>query len=302
MVKFTFEGLMAPVFTAFTEQNELNVDIVPAYAEFLAKNGVKSILVNGTTGEGIQMSTEERKANLEAWMKVSARHSFTVMVQIGGTAFVEVLKLAKHAAHLNVHALLCLPELFFYPQSDSQLVQYLAEVSHAAPNVPLFYYHIPQFTRIVFDMELFTRKCVADIPSFCGIKFTHTNLEELQRMNKVDPERLTFFLGCDQLILPGLVCGINSHINTSLSLFPNTLNKICTAYKQGNLETARESQDQLTDVLKQITAYGSWMSSLKPNMKFITGLDFGSVRKPLEPLPPQIVAKLKAHVDTFLAL
>ncbi|KAL1452786.1 hypothetical protein WDU94_006981 [Cyamophila willieti] len=222
MVKFEFEGLMAPVFTAFTEKNELNVDIVPAYAAHLASNGVKSILVNGTTGEGIQMTTAERKSNLEAWMAVSAKYAFTVMVQVGGTAFVEVLELAKHAARLNVHALLCLPELFFYPQSDSQLVQYLADVSRGAPNTPLFYYHIPMFTRITFDMEVFARKCLDEIPTFSGVKFTHNNLDELQRMNNVDPTRLTFFWDViNSFYLPW--CAVSSLILTLVSTISRTL-------------------------------------------------------------------------------
>jgi hypothetical protein len=41
------------------------------------------------------MTTAERKLNLEAWMTEAKTHGFTVMVQIGGTCFQEVVELVR---------------------------------------------------------------------------------------------------------------------------------------------------------------------------------------------------------------
>lgn len=55
---------------------------------------------------------------------------------------------AQHAENLGVSSILCLPDLFFNPKTVDDLIHYLKFVSHAAPNTPLFYYHIPSFTGV----------------------------------------------------------------------------------------------------------------------------------------------------------
>ena len=59
-----------------------------------------------------------------------------------------ILMQAKHAESLKVDSLLCLPELYFKPTTAEQLINYLRNVSYAAPNTPLLYYHIPMFTSV----------------------------------------------------------------------------------------------------------------------------------------------------------
>lgn len=104
--------------------------------------------MNGTTGEGVSMTTEERKAVLNAWMKASQPYGLTVMAQVGGTNMSDVKSLARHAEAMKASAILCLADLFFRPSSVDDLLKYLNIVSQAAPNTPLLYYHIPSFTGI----------------------------------------------------------------------------------------------------------------------------------------------------------
>lgn len=279
-----FQGLMAPVFTGFRDETyQLNVDIVPAYAEYLAASCIKGVLVNGTTGEGVSMTTAERKANLEAWMKEADKHDLTIMVQIGGTSFTEVLELARHAVEQKVHALLCLPELFFYPSSVAEVVTYLRDVGESAPDTPLFYYHIPMFTRVCLDTEELVRKCKEEVPSFGGIKFTHNNLEELQRTVQVDQD-LVCFLGNDQLILPGLMYGCHSTIATTINLFPHVVREIYQHFQDGNHGDAQTAQDSLSDCIRKCPFKGNWVSVMKWIMQKYGGghfVDVGPVRKPL---------------------
>lgn len=61
-----FQGLMPPVFTPFTKQNEINYDLIEPYANLLKSKGIEAILVNGTSGEGMSLNVEER-------MKISAK-------------------------------------------------------------------------------------------------------------------------------------------------------------------------------------------------------------------------------------
>lgn len=51
--------------------------------------------VNGTSGEGMSLSVEERKQTAERWQKVSEELKITTMIQIGGAAYADVIELVK---------------------------------------------------------------------------------------------------------------------------------------------------------------------------------------------------------------
>lgn len=104
--------------------------------------------MNGTTGEGVSQSVEEREKNAEAWVQACKSTGQTVMIQVGGTSLKDVRRLASHAEKLQVSSILCLADLFHRPQNADDLLHYLKFVSDAAPKMPLLYYHIPGFTGI----------------------------------------------------------------------------------------------------------------------------------------------------------
>lgn len=94
------------------------------------------------------MSLEERMRTTEEWVKACRKNQMVCMVQIGGTHITEVHELAKHAEKTGVDAVLCLPELFFKPLVEEDLVHYLKDIAQYCPTRPLFYYHIPMLTGV----------------------------------------------------------------------------------------------------------------------------------------------------------
>lgn len=76
------QGLIDAPFTPFHSNGDLNLDPIPAYAAMLKKNGLKGVFVNGSSGEGYMLTTDERKALAEAWVK-AAPEGFKVIVHVG---------------------------------------------------------------------------------------------------------------------------------------------------------------------------------------------------------------------------
>lgn len=70
------------------------------------------------------------------------------MIQVGGTSVAEVHELAAHAERLGVDAVLTLPDLFFKPRTEEDLVHYIKEVALCCPTRPILYYHLPAFTGV----------------------------------------------------------------------------------------------------------------------------------------------------------
>lgn len=173
-----FQGLMAPTFTPYTVDNKINFDVIEPYAKLLKSKGINAILVNGTSGEGMLLTVEERKKVTEKWQEVCKKLEILLMVQISGCPFADAVELAKQAAALKVDGVLCLPELYFKPKTIEKLVQYLKDISVYCPETPLYYYHIPMFTQVDLPMGNFMELAKKEIRSFVGIKYTSGDLEK----------------------------------------------------------------------------------------------------------------------------
>lgn len=100
--KLNIEGLIPAVYAPYDKNGELNLSIIPLYAEFLSKQGVKGIFVNGTTGESLLLSIKERKLILEAWMKVAKKYNFKVLAMISTNSIKDSQDLAIHAQSVGV--------------------------------------------------------------------------------------------------------------------------------------------------------------------------------------------------------
>ncbi|KAK5647633.1 hypothetical protein RI129_002525 [Pyrocoelia pectoralis] len=281
-----YEGLLAPVFTPFNNDptRSLNFDILPTYAQYLIDNGITGVLVNGTAGEGAVMTVEERKLVAEVWAQLCAQGQLHLMVHVGGAPLPDVLELSQHAEQIGANSILCLPELYHKPATCDDLIRYLQIVSQAASSTPLFYYHIPSYSGVNLHMGEFLNKVQDTIPTFNGIKFTSTVLDEGYAAVKACNERYTIFLGADTVMAGAYALGFESSIATSLNMLPQFGQQIVQCIKDGNIKEAQEKQNDLNSAIQIITKYGAWVPSMKMAMNLLSPLDLGPTREPIKSL------------------
>ncbi|HEU4791844.1 MAG TPA: dihydrodipicolinate synthase family protein, partial [Flavobacterium sp.] len=75
------QGLIAAPFTPFDKNGKLDVSLIPGYYAFLKQNKITGAFINGSTGEGVSITLEEKKAVAQAWADCSNHDAdFKVMV------------------------------------------------------------------------------------------------------------------------------------------------------------------------------------------------------------------------------
>lgn len=178
MAKFQFKGLMAPVFTPFTQDKYLlflnfskilerklenlyskpfhflhrktiDYSVIEKYGQYLKTRGTLGVLVNGTVGEGTTLRIDERKRLAEEWLRVSRKQGFTMVLAIGGVGITDVFDLTEHAEKIGVDAIVLLPDLFYKPRVEEDMVEYVKTiVTYTNTTRPIMYYHIPEFTKV----------------------------------------------------------------------------------------------------------------------------------------------------------
>lgn len=275
-----FKGLMAPVFTAFDENHQVNYEVVEAYAGLLKSKEISAVLVNGTSGEGMLMSVSERKKVTEKWQEACNKHGILMMVQISGCPFVDAVELAKHAASLKVDGVLCLPELYFKPKTVAKLVSYIKDISVHCPDIPLYYYHIPMFTQVDLPMAEFMELAKINVANFAGIKYTSGDLEK----GLLCLKHGQVFLGADTIFCSALAAKFSSAIMTSLNVIPEHSIKIMQHMEAGEIKEAQEHQKKINEFVQTSLRVGGgdWVPSMKKAFnETFPDLSLGPVRKPL---------------------
>lgn len=274
-----FKGLMAPVFTGFNSKNQVNLDRIEPFAKLLKSKGVNAVLVNGTSGEAMQMTKAERLKVAEKWKEVCDKEDMIMMVQVGGCSFIDVMEHTKHAASLGVDGILSLPELYFKPKSTKKAVEYLNEISINCSNIPLFYYHIPVFSQVDLPMAELTALAKKEITNFAGIKYSSGDLEKALPCLKNGQ----VFIGSNTILCGALALGFNSAIMTSLNVFPEPSVNMMKYFNDGDWKKAQEQQHILNEFIQSsMKKYGDWLPSMKKTFNdFFKDISMGEVRKPL---------------------
>lgn len=275
-----FVGLIAPTFTPFNEKSEINLDVIGPYAELLKSKGISAVLINGTTGEGTSLSVQERKKITEKWSEICQNLDMVLMVQISGCSFADVIDLAEHAASLKVDGVLCLPELYFKPRSISKLVQYLKDISVYCPTIPIYYYHMPSLTQVDLSMESFMDLARKEIPTFAGIKFSSSELDQAVGCLKHGQ----VYLGSVKILCGAVALGFKRAIMTLVNIKPEMCLQIVELMEIGKVQEARQLQHQLNDFVDETMkkGNGNWVTTMKAafNEEF-KEINLGTTRKPL---------------------
>ena len=275
------EGLIAAPMTGYKPDGSVNLDIVADYAYMLHANGVAGAFVNGTTGEGLSLTLDERFALAERWVQ-AAPDGFKVIIHVGHTCQETSRELARQAAAIGVDAIGEIGPVFYRPQTVDALVDYIAQTAATTPSLPYYYYHMPSMNQVDFPMiDLLER--VDDIPNFAGIKYTHEDLDDYQRCVQFDGGKYAILLGRDELLLEGLQHGAQGAVGSTYNIMAPLYTEMIKTLGAGDIKEAQRLQVMARGVIDILAGTGCFFSALKMVARSI-GLEMGGNRRPLQNL------------------
>ena len=289
-------GLIDAPFTPLDKQGNVNLDPIPEYAALLARNGLKGVFINGSSGEGYLLTADERKQLAEAWVK-AAPEGFKVIVHVGSTCVRSSRELARHAERIGAWGIGAMATPFPRIGRVEELVAYCGEIAAGAPSLPFYYYHIPAFNNAYLSMLDFLKAADGRIPNLAGIKYTFESLYEYNRCRRYRNGKFDMLHGQDETILPCLAMGgAQGGIGGTTNYNGRVLTGIIDAWNRGDLEQARELQEYAQDVIDVICRYRGNIVGGKRIMKLI-GLDLGPNRTPFQNMTDEEEAKMRQELE-----
>ena len=289
-------GLIDAPFTPFKQNGDVNLEPIPAYAKMLAKNGLKGVFINGSSGEGYMLTSEERMQIAEAWMK-AAPEGFKVIVHVGSCCVRESRRLAEHAQKIGAWGIGAMAPPFPKVGRIEELVKYIEEIACGAPDLPFYYYHIPAFNGAFLPMVELLKAVDGRVPNFAGIKYTFESIYEYNQCRLYADGKFDMLHGQDETILPSLAMGgARGGIGGTTNYNGRCLVGIIDAWKQGDIEKARELQNYAQAVINVICHFRGNIVGGKRIMKLM-GLDLGPNRTPFQNVTDEEEKRLKAELD-----
>lgn len=291
-------GLVNAPFTPMHPNGDVNSSIIPSYCAMLAKNGLKGVFVNGSSGEGYMLTTEERIELAEAWAG-AAPEGFKLIVHVGSCCLRESVKLAAHAGKIGAWGIGAMAPPFPKIGRIEELVRYCETIAAAAPDLPFYYYHIPVFNGAYLPMVDFLKAVDGRIPNFAGIKYTFESMYEYNQCRLYKDGKFDMLHGQDETYLPSLaqggarggICGTTNY-NGRVQV------AIGEAWDKGDLKLARELQDYSQEVINVICHYRGNIVGGKRIMKLI-GLDMGPNRVPFRNMDNAEELAMKKELESI---
>ena len=272
-----YEGVIPAFYACYDENGEVSPERVRALTQYHIDKGVQGVYVNGSSGECIYLSVEDRKLILENVMAV-AKGKLTVIAHVACNNTKDSVELAKHAESLGVDAIAAIPPIYFRLPAYS-IARYWNDMSKAAPNTDFIIYNIPQLSGTTLTRDLYAE--MRKNPRVIGVKNSSMPTQDIQMFVADGGDDHIVFNGPDEQFISGRVIGAKAGIGGTYGVMPDLFLKLNELIK----ESAKELQYAINDVIyKMVSGRANLYAVIKEILRLNEKLDLGSVRAPLEPL------------------
>lgn len=289
-----YEGVIPAFYACYDENGEVSPERVRALAQYHIDKGVQGVYVNGSSGECIYLSVEDRKLILENVMAV-AKGKLTVIAHVACNNTKDSVELAKHAESLGVDAIAAIPPIYFRLPAYS-IARYWNDMSKAAPNTDFIIYNIPQLSGTTLTRDLYAE--MRKNPRVIGVKNSSMPTQDIQMFVADGGDDHIVFNGPDEQFISGRVIGAKAGIGGTYGVMPDLFLKLNELIKESDFETAKELQYAINDVIyKMVSGRANLYAVIKEILRLNEKLDLGSVRAPLEPLHEEDLAIAKEAAD-----
>ena len=290
-------GLIAATYTPFHGDGSLNPEAIAPMTELMIERGVAGFYVCGSTGEGESLSVGERKRVAESFVAATDQR-VPVVIQVGHNSLESAAELARHAASIGADAISSLPTTYFKPGSLEVLVESIARVAGAAPELPYYYYHIPRLTGVTFDTVDLLAAVSERVPNFAGIKFSDFFLAEMMACMEADDDRFDILFGSDEMLLGALATGARGAVGSCYGFAAPLWLKIIESYDSRDMEHAQAWMRKAARLVRFLaTDPGPFQAVVKQVIWPLLGIDAGALRLPQPGLADKQIEQARRWLD-----
>lgn len=232
-------GVWCPAVTMFdSAADTLDLEAQTKYYTYLSKTGLAGLVILGTNAEAFLLTREERKI-LIATARKAVGPDFPIMAGCGAHSTKQVLEFISDAADAGANYVLVLPPAYFGKATTPAVIDnFFADVATKSP-LPVVIYNFPGVCNGV-DLDSATiAKLAQKHENIVGVKLTCGSVAKIVRLAAELPaNKFAVFGGQSDFLLGGLASGSAGCIAAFANVFPKSLARIYSLWKEGKAEEA----------------------------------------------------------------
>lgn len=186
MADAVFTGVGVALVTLFDEAGELDARSTAMHAKRLVDEGMRGVVVAGSTGEAAALSADERAALVEE-VRAAVPAEIPVIAGTGAPSYRQAAAYTADASARGADAVLALS-----PPGSRRLGDYYAAIVDAAGDMPVLAYHFPRASAPGIDVDT-----LATLP-VRGVKDSSAEAERLLR--ELDELDIAIYTGSAALV------------------------------------------------------------------------------------------------------
>lgn len=287
-----FRGLFSALLTPFNEDASVNFDAMEKLVEFNLENGIDGFYVGGSTGEGLLLTNEERKATFKCVAEATKSRA-TLIAHVGTLHTDAAVDMAKYAESLGYDAISAVAP-YYYGFPLEAITGYYNDIANST-SLPMIVYNFPNSGKFALTREVANEMFKNE--KFIGIKHTSNDMFALQQFKQLDRE-IVVYNGFDETLLSGLAMGADGAIGSTYNFMGRKFKKIMNDFKAGKIEEAIKGQNEADEIITEMIKYGVFQSEKAILTEM--GIDMGECRKPFLPISDECRASMKKIAEKLM--
>jgi 4-hydroxy-tetrahydrodipicolinate synthase len=286
-------GTGVAVVTPFDKKGQVDHPALNNIIKYLHQGKVEYIVVMGTTGESVTLSSKEKEEVIKTVIKAN-NNKLPLVLGIGGNNTAEVVSAIKKTNLKPFEAILSVAPYYNKPNQEGYFQHYKALSENTSKGIIL--YNVPGRTgsNVTWETQCRIAKTFKNV---IATKEASGNIEQIMKVIKNKPKDFMVISGDDNLTLPVIAAGGVGVISVVAQAFPKDYSEMVRLCLKGDFESARKLHYGLVDITDQLFADGNpggikfALSELKKCKPY--------VRLPLSEPNSQVKEKLKQLIKNY---
>ncbi|MFC7395518.1 4-hydroxy-tetrahydrodipicolinate synthase [Scopulibacillus cellulosilyticus] len=292
-----FKGAYPVIITPMNEQEEIDWEGLKRNINYFINEGVAGLVVNGSTGEFVSLTKEERFRVVEtAVAEVNGR--VPLLVGTAAETTKEAIEYTQQAESAGADGALLINSFYAHPKEE-EIYQHFKAVAESV-SFPIMIYNNPFTSGVDISTETILR-VGRDVENITHVKESSGDIRKVRDISRQGKGDIQTFCGADDLVLESFMVGATGWISVAGNAVPKLVTELFDAVQNKEFDKAWELYDKVLPLCNFIEASGKYVQIIKYVMD-LKGLAGGPSRKPRLPLTVDEAAKLENILENLLTL
>lgn len=288
------EGVFPVLITPMLNEQDIDWEGFKKNIEHFINEGVAGIAINGSTGEFVSLTKEERFKAVEiAVEQVNGRIPLIVGTAAETTA--DAIEYTQQAERAGATAALLINSYYAHPK-ENEIYEHFKAVAESV-QFPIMIYNNPFTSGVDISAETIL-KVGRDVENITHIKESSGDIRKARDIARQGKGFIEVFCGSEDIALESFLVGAVGWISPAGNIVPGLVTDLYNHVQNNDIEKAWELYDRLLPLCNFLEESGKYVQISKRAME-LQGLAGGPCRKPRLGLNEEEEAQLKELLENL---